>query len=108
MAGNILQVTDQNFEQEVLKANQPVLVDCWAAWCGPCRMIAPTIEQLASESNGRWVVTKLDVDKNPQVASQFQISSIPSLLIFKNGQLVDKLVGLQPKPAIVAQLTRAA
>src|SRR6266508_1850273 len=65
--------------------DRPVLVDCWAAWCGPCRMIAPTIDQLAAESNGRWVIAKLDVDQNPRMASQFHIDSIPALLLFKNG-----------------------
>jgi thioredoxin 2 len=104
-----VEVTDASF-QSVLQAagNKPVLVDCWAAWCGPCRMIAPTIDQLARESGGKYVVAKLDVDSNPRVASQFQISSIPTMLLFKNGQLVDRIVGLQPKSALESRLARAA
>jgi thioredoxin len=103
-----LEVTDATFAREVLGAGKPVLVDAWAAWCGPCKMIAPTIDQLARESSGRYTVAKLDVDANPRTAAQFNISSIPTLLIFKNGQLVDRLVGLQPKPAIEARLKQVA
>jgi thioredoxin len=107
--GHPIEMSDATFQSTLASAgDRPVLVDCWAAWCGPCKMIAPTINQLASESNGKWVVAKLDVDRNPQVATQFQISSIPSLLIFKNGKLVDTLVGLQPKPVIEQRLARAA
>jgi thioredoxin 1 len=107
--GHPLTITDDNFARDVLQAGPtPVLVDAWAAWCGPCRMIAPTIEQLAAESGGKYLVGKLDVDKNPRVAGQFHIDSIPTLLIFKNGQLVDRLVGLQPKPAIAAKLQQWA
>ena len=103
--GHPREFTDANFERELLAAGgKPVLVDAWAAWCGPCRMIAPTIEQLARESAGRWVVGKLDVDANPVTANRFRIASIPTLLIFKNGTLIDQLVGLQPKPAILARL----
>lgn len=102
-----LNVTDQSFEREVLQAGAlPVLLDCWAAWCGPCRMIAPVLEQLAKESNGRYLVAKLDVDNNPMTASRFGIQSIPTLLIFKNGALVDRMVGLQSKQAIAARLQR--
>jgi thioredoxin len=102
-----IEITDATFEQVLAEAgNRPVLVDCWAAWCGPCRMLAPTIEALAREANGKWVIAKLDTDQNPQTASRFNISSIPTLLIFKNGKLVDQLVGLQPKPAITARLAR--
>ena len=85
-----------------------MLIDCWAPWCGPCRMLSPTIEHLAAESNGRWIVGKLNTDENPQVAQQFQISGIPTLLIFQNGKLVDRLVGLQPQNAIIARLERFA
>lgn len=100
-------VTDATFAREVLQAGQtPVLVDCWAAWCGPCRMIAPMLDELAAESRGRYVITKLNVDENPQTAARFQIRSIPTLLIFKNGQLVDTIVGLQPKQAIAQRLER--
>ena len=100
-----IEISDATLASTLQSAGEkPVLVDCWAAWCGPCRMIAPTIDQLAAESDGRYVVGKLDVDRNPQTAMQFHIDSIPALLIFKSGKLVDKLVGLQPKPAIVAKL----
>jgi thioredoxin len=103
--GHPVTVTDATLAQVLQQAgDRPVLVDCWAAWCGPCRMIAPTIDALASESNGRWVVAKLDTDANPQTAARFHINSIPALLIFKRGQLVDQLVGVQPKQAIAARL----
>ena len=102
-------VTDATFAREVLQAGQlPVLLDCWAAWCGPCRMIAPVLDQLAAESNGRYVIAKLNVDENPQTAAQFGIQSIPTLLIFKGGKLVDRIVGAQPKQAIASRLANAA
>ncbi|HKS29025.1 MAG TPA: thioredoxin [Pyrinomonadaceae bacterium] len=102
-----LTVTDQTFARDVLQAgSRPVLLDCWADWCGPCRMIAPALEQLAAESNGRYLIAKLDVDENPVTATQFGIRSIPTLLIFKNGTLVDRLVGLQSKQAIAQRLQR--
>jgi thioredoxin len=98
-------VTDATFARDVLQAgSRPVLLDCWAAWCGPCRMIAPVLEQLAAESNGRYLIAKLDVDENPVTAAQFGIQSIPTLLIFKNGALVDRMVGLQSKQAIALRL----
>jgi len=98
-------VTDNTFQREVLETRgRPVLLDCWAPWCGPCRMVGPIMEQLASESNGRYRIAKLNVDENPRIAAQFQIQSIPTMLIFKDGKLVDRLVGAQPKPAIVARL----
>jgi thioredoxin len=104
-----IEVTDANFAQTLSAAgDRPVLIDCWAAWCGPCRMLAPTIDALAAESRGRYVVGKLDTDRNPRIAGEFRISSIPTLLIFKRGQLVDQLVGLQPKQAIAARLAAAA
>lgn len=103
--GEPLEVSDDTMGDLLRSAgDRPVVVDCWAAWCGPCRMIAPTIDALARESSGRWVVAKLDVDRNPQTASQFRIDSIPALLVFKNGRLVDKMVGLQPKQAIESRL----
>jgi thioredoxin len=99
-------VTDQSFNSEVIAASssRPVLVDAWAEWCGPCRMIAPVLDQLAAESNGRYKVTKLNVDDNPLTSQRFAIRSIPTLLIFKNGQLVDQIVGVVPKQAIAARL----
>ena len=102
-----LTVTDGSFGRDVLQAGAlPVLVDAWAEWCGPCRMIAPALDQLAAESNGRYLIAKLNVDENPLTASQFGIQSIPTLLIFKNGALVDRMVGLQSKQAIALRLER--
>lgn len=102
-------ITDQTFEREALQADgRPVLVDCWAPWCGPCRMIAPVMDQLAAESEGRYRITKLNVDENPSTASRFQIASIPTILIFKDGKLVDRLIGLQSKAVIAERLRLAA
>lgn len=97
-------VTDANFEVTVERAPMPVLVDCWADWCGPCHMLAPTIEALARDYAGRAVVGKLDVDANPGTASRFDVRGIPALLFFRGGQLVDRLVGVQPRGAIEARL----
>jgi len=97
-------VTDGTFADLVLGASTPVLLDCWAPWCGPCRMLAPTIDALAAESGGKYLVAKLNTDENPATASRFKIDSIPTLLIFHHGQLVDRLVGLQPKAAIAGKL----
>ena len=103
--GRPIVVTDATFAREVLQAGaRPVLVDCWAAWCAPCRMIAPVLDQLAAESGGRYLIAKLDVDQNKRTAAQFAIQSIPTLLIFKQGQLVDRLVGAHPKQTIAATL----
>jgi thioredoxin 2 len=102
-----LVVTDASFSADVLSAgSMPVLVDCWAAWCGPCRMLAPTIDQLAAESAGRWKIAKLDTDANHGIAGQYRIESIPTLLIFKGGKLVDRLEGVRPKPHIEAALKK--
>ena len=101
-------ITDQTFEREVLQARgRPVLVDCWAPWCGPCRMVGPILDQLAAESAGRYRIAKLNVDDNQQTAARFQIASIPTMLIFKDGQLIDRLIGAQPKDVIVEHLKAA-
>lgn len=109
MESQPLIITDQSFEHEVLQVTgRPVLVDCWAPWCGPCRIIAPVLDQLASESQGSYRIAKLNVDENPQTSSRFQISSIPTMLIFKDGKLVDRLIGVQPKQAIAERLRVAS
>ena len=93
-------LTEQNFEQEVLQSDKPVLVDFWAPWCGPCRMLAPTVEQIAHEYEGKAKVCKVNVDDEPGLAQRFGIVSIPTVLVFKNGELTNTVVGLQPKAAL--------
>ena len=100
MAGNVLEVTDDSFEKEVLQSAQPVLVDFWAAWCSPCRMIAPTVEALANEYAGKAKITKVNVDENANTPSKYGIRGIPTLLIFKNGQVKEQLVGAAGRDAI--------
>lgn len=95
-----LEISDQTFHTEVLENNVPVLMDCWAPWCGPCKMVAPVLDQLAYEYAGQIKITKLNVDNNPVTASQYGIQSIPTMLLFKNGKQVDKIVGAVPKPEI--------
>lgn len=90
-------LTDNNFQAEVLEKKGVILVDFWAAWCGPCQMLAPIIEELAKEYEGKVVVGKLEVDENPQTSSQYQIQGIPSVIFFKDGKIVDQFVGVQPK-----------
>jgi thioredoxin 1 len=101
---NELMVTDQSFNSEVLAGAQSVLVDLWAPWCGPCRMIAPVVNELAAEYAGRAKVVKLNVDENPETAARFGVASIPTLLIFKNGQLVDRVVGFTSKKTLADKL----
>ena len=104
-----INITDQTFERVVLQTTgRPILVDCWAPWCPPCRMIAPLLDQLAAESNGSYRIAKLNVDENPQVSSRFQISSIPTMLIFKDGKLIDRLIGAHPKQTIAERLRVAS
>jgi thioredoxin 1 len=98
-------ITDQNFTEEVTNSNLPVLIDFWAVWCGPCRAIAPIVEQLAGEYDGKVKIGKLDVDENPETAVKFGVRSIPTLLIFKNGQVVDTIIGAVQKQVIVQKIT---
>lgn len=101
-----VEISDSTFESEVLKSEVPVMVDFWAPWCGPCKMVAPILEEIASEYDGKLKITKMDVDQNPEVARQFKIMSIPSLLIFKEGKLVDQVVGALPKAQLVDHVTK--
>ena len=101
-----MEMTDTNFDDEVLKSDKPVLVDFWAEWCGPCKMIAPSVEEIAKEYEGKLKVGKLDVDHNQQVSMKFGIRSIPTLLIFKGGRVVDQVVGAVPKRALVDRITK--
>jgi thioredoxin 1 len=106
VAGNLTEVTDNNFAAEVLEAGQPVLVDFWAPWCGPCRIIAPHLEELDSERDDLTVV-KLNVDENPETAAKYGIMSIPTLILFKNGQVAKQVVGALPKTRLQQELEPA-
>ncbi len=99
-----LEITDSNFEEVVLKSGKPVLVDFWAEWCGPCRMVGPVVEELAKEYDGKAVIGKLNVDNNPRIATEYGIMSIPALLFFKDGKVVDKQVGAVPKHVLANKL----
>ena len=104
--GKALELNELNFDQEVLQSDIPVLVDFWAIWCGPCRMIAPIIEALAEEYAGKVKVCKVNVDENPNLAARFGIRAIPTLLLFKEGKVVEQLVGVQPKEILESILNR--
>ena len=102
-----LHFTSADFEASVLKAEGPVLVDFWATWCGPCRMVAPIVEQLAEEYAGRVVIGKVDVDEEPDLAQAYRVFSIPTMILFKNGQIIDRKVGAAPKGELAAMLDQA-
>lgn len=107
MAGNIIEFTDQNFESEVLQADVPTMVDFWAEWCAPCKMIAPTVEALANEYAGKFRVGKLNIDENPSIPTKFGIRGIPTLIIFKGGQPVDQIVGVKSKADLKSSIEKA-
>ncbi len=106
MAGAVTEFSESNFTQEVEKASTPVLVDLWAAWCGPCRLIGPVVEELAGKYQGKLKVGKVNVDDHPQVAARFGIMNIPTLLLFKGGQEVDRIVGVVPKEELSRRIDR--
>lgn len=102
--GKPVEVTDETFEQEVMKAEKPVLVDFWAAWCGPCRMVAPVVEQIGEEQGDKLKIAKVDVDQNQAVAGKLGIASIPTLILYKGGQPVERLIGYMPKARLMEKL----
>ena len=102
----IVEVTDANFDADVLKSDKPVLVDFWATWCGPCRAIAPIVEELATEFQGKITIGKMDVDSNSATPMRYKVTGIPTLLVFKGGQVVEQIVGYRPKEAIAQALDR--
>ncbi|PKP47046.1 MAG: thioredoxin [Bacteroidetes bacterium HGW-Bacteroidetes-12] len=99
-----LELTDSNFEEQVLKSDKVALVDFWAVWCGPCRMVGPIVEELANDYAGKAIIGKVDVDNNPEIASKYGIRNIPTILFIKNGEVVDKQVGAVPKQTLAAKL----
>lgn len=101
-----IQITDANFEEVVLKSDKPVLVDFWAEWCGPCRMVGPIVEEISNDYVGKAVVGKVDVDNNPEISMRFGIRNIPTILFFKGGQVVDKQVGAVPKNVLAEKLDK--
>ena len=105
---DVMELSDKEFESEVLQATVPVLVDFWAPWCGPCRMIAPLVDELARENAGSLKVAKVNIDNSPNVATQYGVTAIPTLIVFKNGEVVDRFLGIQPKHRLQEAIDQAA
>ncbi|MBW2030359.1 MAG: thioredoxin [Deltaproteobacteria bacterium] len=104
--GNLLHVTDENFDKEIINSDVPAMVDFWAEWCGPCRMVGPVVEELANEYAGKIKFAKMDVDKNKQTPARFGIRNIPTLIFFKGGQVTTTIIGAQPKSSIEQELKK--
>ncbi|AHI02186.1 thioredoxin [Kutzneria viridogrisea] len=105
MAGNTVTVTDKSFVEDVLQSDKPVLVDFWATWCGPCKMVAPVLEEIAAEHGDKLTVAKLDIDANPTIARDYQIMSVPTMILFQGGKPAKQIVGAKPKAAMLAELS---
>ena len=104
---SVIDITTKNFQEEVANSDLPVLIDFWAEWCGPCKMIGPVVEELAADYDGKAVIGKVNVDENPNVSAQFGVRSIPTLLVFKDGEVVDKQIGAVPKGVLAQKLDAA-
>lgn len=104
--GALLELTDANFDEEVLKSDLPVLIDFWAVWCGPCKMVAPIVEEIAAEYSGKIKVGKVDVDNNRQTATNYSIRSIPTIILFKGGEVAEVMVGAAPKAQIISKISK--
>ncbi len=103
--GKPIKITDDSFEDDIAQAEQPILVDFWATWCGPCQMIAPVLEEIAQEYDGQLTIAKLDVDHNPETPQKFQVMGIPTLILFKDGKAIERITGYMPKDRLLSKLT---
>lgn len=107
MAGLVIEVSDKDFEEKVLKSETPVLVDFWAPWCGPCKSIAPVLDDVAKEYDGKLIIAKMNVDENPMTPSRYNVRGIPNLVFFKNGKVINQVVGAVPKESLIEAVTQA-